>query len=123
MPFTPFISLVTVKIVVSDVVAVTNYRTLFIVRRKVTDMQMDIRNFHLSVDIRFEGGHPVKGNGLVFRGSEDGFYLFDLSPDGFYALYKFDGGFEIIIEKKYIKLASQYEENRIEVAPTSGIGR
>ena len=76
---------------------------------------MDIRNFHITLDMRFEGGHPVKGNGIVFRGSEKGFYLFDLSPDGFYALYQFKSGFVNLVDKTFFKTASSYEDNHIEI--------
>ncbi|MBU1022818.1 hypothetical protein KKB99_00940, partial [bacterium] len=69
----------------------------------------------IGVDIRFEGGHPMKGNGIVFRGSEEGFYLFDLSPDGFFALYHYKDGFETLLPKEFAKSAKPYEENRIEL--------
>lgn len=81
----------------------------------IPDMKMDVRNFHITLDMRFEGGHPVKGNGIVFRGSEKGFYLFDLSPDGFYALYQFKGGFVNLVEKTFFKTASSYEDNHVEI--------
>jgi hypothetical protein len=81
----------------------------------IPDIKMDIRNFHITLDMRFEGGHPVKGNGIVFRGSEKGFYLFDLSPDGFYALYQYKGGFVNLIDKTFFKTASSYEDNHIEI--------
>lgn len=81
----------------------------------VPDIELDIYDFKMGVDVRFEGGHPMKGNGLVFRGSEDGFYLFDLSPDGFYALYRYKGGFETLVEKIFISNMKPYEENRIEI--------
>ncbi len=81
----------------------------------VPDINLDIRDFTMGVDIRFEGGHPLKGNGLVFRGSEDGFYLFDLSPDGFFALYRYKGGFETLVEKTFVSSMKPYQENRIEI--------
>jgi hypothetical protein len=84
----------------------------------IPDMKMDVRNFHISLDMRFEGGHPVKGNGIVFRGGEKGFYLFDLSPDGFFALYQFKGDFVTLVDKTFFKTASSYEDNHIEIDVT-----
>ena len=73
--------------------------------------------------MRFEGGNPTKGNGIVFRGSEKGFYLFDLSPNGFYALYKYDGDFKSIQDKTLIPNVETYGENRIDVEVRGDIVR
>ena len=81
----------------------------------IPDIDLDIHNMKIGVDIRFEGGHPMKGNGIIFRGSEKGFYLFDLSPDGFFALYYYDDSFETLLPKEFAKSAKPYEQNRIEL--------
>jgi hypothetical protein len=81
----------------------------------IPDMNVDVRNFKLSVDMRFEGGHPMKGNGVVFRGGKQGFYLFEISGDCHFALYRYSGGFETIVEKEFSRKIIPYENNHLEI--------
>jgi hypothetical protein len=82
----------------------------------IPDMQIDSRNFKASVVMRFEGGHPMKGNGLVFRGGDTGFYLFDLTPDGFYTLFNYSKGFKELEERTFTPMAKPFDDNKIAIS-------
>jgi len=81
----------------------------------IPDISVDAADFRMGVDMRFEGGHPLKGNGIVFRGGKSGFYLFEISQDSHFALYRFSNGFETVVEKTFAPEIQPFENNRIEV--------
>ena len=50
-----------------------------------------VANFHAAVDVKFEGDPESAEAGLAFRiQDEDHYYIFDISPDGWYSCYNLD---------------------------------